>query len=102
MGYGIYDTPLGPAGYTVDDTCNQDGCEVQIDRGLAHLCGDQPGSPSEGGCGRWFCAQHMVMPPEEVGHLTGAGFCPGCMAEYEAENPGCWDRDEAAWQERHG
>lgn len=101
MGYASYETPFGPAGYGHADICNQDGCEERIDRGLAYLCGDQPGYASEGGCGRWFCGGHLFMPPEEVGPLRGGGFCGGCMTKYEEEEPGCWERDEAAWMARH-
>jgi hypothetical protein len=59
MGYAIYGTGLGLAGYDVIDTCRQEGCLVVIDRGLDHLCGDQPERPSESDCGRWFCEKHL-------------------------------------------
>jgi len=59
MGYAIYGTPLGDAGYGVEDICHQEGCSEEIDRGLECLCGDEPGRPSESGCGRWFCGEHL-------------------------------------------
>jgi hypothetical protein len=40
MGYARYDTPMGLAGYAVADTCHAPDCDVDIDRGLAHLCDD--------------------------------------------------------------
>lgn len=101
MGYGSYETPLGTGGYNVPDLCNLDGCTEEIDRGLAYLCGNYPGVPEGGGCGRWFCGSHLFTPPEEVGSLMGGGFCPSCQDRYEKDHPGCWDRDEAAWQARH-
>lgn len=101
MGYGSYSTPLGDGGYNVEDTCHEDGCGEAIDRGLSFLCGDQPGYDDGVGCGRWFCADHLSTPPEEVGPMFGSGLCPSCQARYERENPGCWERDEAAWQARH-
>jgi len=55
MGYAVYSTPLGDAGYGVEDVCHREGCSEAINRGLEYLCGDQPGRPSEHGCGRWFC-----------------------------------------------
>lgn len=63
MGYARYDTPLGPAGYAVTDTCHHDGCDMEIDRGLGHLCGDEPGCETEDSCGRWFCGGHLFYGP---------------------------------------
>ncbi len=59
MGYAVYSTPLGDAGYGVEDICHEEGCTEVIDRGVAYLCGDQPGRPSEHGCGRYFCGEHL-------------------------------------------
>ena len=59
MGYAVYGTPLGDAGYGVADVCHEQGCSEEIDRGLAYLCGDEPGRTSECGCGRWFCEEHL-------------------------------------------
>ncbi len=42
MGYAIYETPMGDAGYAVSDTCHEEGCTEEVDRGVAYLCGDQP------------------------------------------------------------
>ena len=74
MGYARYDTPLGDAGYAVEDTCHQDGCPEVIDRGLAYLCGDQPGRPSGRGCGRWFCGAHLY----GLGSVPIVQLCPAC------------------------
>ena len=100
MGYASYDTPLGEAGYAVEDVCHQDGCNEQIDRGLAFLCGDQPGEPCEIGCGRWFCADHLFMSPEEAGGICGGGLCEECLDAYTEENPGWEEREEARIQQR--
>jgi len=77
MGYARYDTPLGIAGYGVEDVCHEEGCSEEIDRGLAYLCGDEPGRESDHGCGRWFCSGHLYVPialdlPRAAGHLCGA------------------------------
>jgi hypothetical protein len=59
MGYSYYVLPDGrEAGYGVEATCDRDGCEEQIDRGLGFLCGQHPdGHRTDGdpGCGRYFC-----------------------------------------------
>ncbi|KEF04633.1 MULTISPECIES: hypothetical protein [Streptomyces] len=43
--------------------CEEPGCEKQIDRGLAYLCGETPGD-DEYGCGGYFCGEHLYMAPE--------------------------------------
>ena len=52
MGYARYDTPLGEAGYSVEDSCHHPNCAAQIDRSLSYLCGEQPGAAADGACGR--------------------------------------------------
>ncbi|MFE4356125.1 hypothetical protein [Kitasatospora sp. NPDC056800] len=64
------------AGYGVPTVCGQDECPTEIDRGLAYLCGDEPGG-GEHGCGDYFCGEHRYMAPEgESGDL-----CGGCLPE---------------------
>ena len=59
MGYAYYVLPDGrEAGYAVEATCDADGCEAQIDRGLAYLCGTTPGHSPDDGCGLYFCGEH--------------------------------------------
>jgi hypothetical protein len=83
MGYACYDTPRGMAGYAVADTCNRDGCDEEISRGLDALCGGQPGYAADGGCGRWFCGEHTYGTAN-----PGVQFCPGCKERWEREHPG--------------
>ena len=83
MGYAIYETPLGPAGYGVEDICHEEGCTEVIDRGVAYLCGDQPGYQSEYGCGRWFCGAHLYGGPEQ----SLGGHCRACRVAAEREGP---------------
>lgn len=83
MGYAYYGTPLGPAGYSVTDTCHHSRCPVEIDRGLAHLCGNEPGREDEVGCGRWFCGTHLMVPVPGCHH----GTCATCWQRWEAEHP---------------
>lgn len=81
MGYAHYGTPMGMAGYDVDDVCHEDGCSAEIDRGLGYLCGNMPGAPDEFGCGKWFCEEHLYMPPAEVGCHNG--LCNTCILKYD-------------------
>lgn len=79
MGYGWYETPMGPAGYSVEDVCFEDGCSGAIDRGLSYLCGMQPGRPDEHGCGHWFCDAHLYAAPEGIdGYL-----CNTCILKFD-------------------
>lgn len=60
-GYGkitVRDGVEMEVGYTVDATCESDGCEEQIDRGLAYRCG---GTDFDAGCGHYFCGSHMCI-----------------------------------------
>lgn len=70
------------AGYGVAATCELDGCDAEIDRGLAYLCGRTPGG-DEHGCGGYYCASHLYITGEdEVGDLCGP-----CIATYRREHP---------------
>lgn len=86
MGYARYEITRNgekiEAGYGVAAVCEQDGCEEQIDRGLAYLCGTEPGG-DEHGCGGYFCAGHHYMSGDErVGDLCGP-----CIAAYRRQHP---------------
>lgn len=85
MGYAFYDTPMGEAGYSVEDICHKEGCDEEIDRGLGFLCGNTPGQADEYGCGRWFCGDHLCCAPAEV-EIIG-GLCEADYARWEAEHP---------------
>jgi hypothetical protein len=93
MGYSRYDTPMGPAGYGVDDACHEPGCTAPIDRGLAHCCGDGPGRGDEDGCGRWFCERHLFYV--SVAQVRAAQVCRACRDAWYEENDNV---DEAEWQ----
>jgi hypothetical protein len=68
MGYAHYTVYRNgqeiEAGYAVEDVCNKDGCGEEIDRGLAHLCGQTPGG-DEFGCGGYFCESHLYYSPRD-------------------------------------
>lgn len=84
MGYASYTIQRNgeaiEAGYGIDATCEEPGCDADIDRGLAHLCGQQPGG-DEHGCGGYYCAKHLFMgPSDETGDLCGR-----CQERHGAE-----------------
>lgn len=80
MGYAHYVLPDGrEAGYDVEDVCNWDGCDEEIDRGLGYLCGKTPGG-DEFGCGKYFCNEHLYLSEQ------GGWRCEPCLdAEVEAD-----------------
>ena len=98
MGYAYYDTPLGPAGYSVEDICHEADCAEEIDRGLAYLCGNAPGYEyDQFGCGHWYCGEHLFMAPRSI-QILGSGLCSRCTATWEAENPELVAEEEAKFQ----
>lgn len=67
-------------GYGVPCFCEHPGCQVVIDRGLSHVCGDMH-DESEHGCGSYFCPEHMAVHEFEDGHIGDA--CEACRAGAE-------------------
>lgn len=60
MGYASYTLSDGrQAGYGIDATCDELGCDAEIHRGIDYLCGDQP--DGDHGCGRYFCYDHLFL-----------------------------------------
>ncbi|MFE7580784.1 hypothetical protein ACFU5Y_04350 [Streptomyces gardneri] len=81
MGYAHYTIQRNgeeiEAGYAIEATCEEVGCDAEIDRGLAHLCGQQPGG-DEHGCGGYYCGSHLYGgPSDQTGDLCGR-----CIATY--------------------
>ena|SRR6185437_851288 len=81
MGYASYTLPNGrAAGYGIEATCDHDGCEAEIDRGMGYLCGRNPDgwrSEMEPGCGKYFCGDHLYgnhdCPSPECGKYSADG-----------------------------
>lgn len=72
-------------GYTVAAVCDDDECAVAINRGLAFRCGSL-GTEVDStlpGCGGYFCARHLFMPPILKRIIPGGGLCGPC---FEREN----------------
>ncbi|MDP3554837.1 hypothetical protein [Methylocystis sp.] len=78
-----------PIGYAHDATCDQEGCEAKIHRGLAYVCGGMHGG-DEFGCGKYFCADHLIITEFKDKRVTQ--ICDAC---YEiAEREGCLAEDK--------
>lgn len=60
MGYGVYEYGGRWCGYGVPAICDHEGCGAEIDRGMAYLCGEEPGG-GENGCGLFFCSDHLFI-----------------------------------------
>jgi hypothetical protein len=50
-------------GYGVPATCDHPGCDKEIIRGLAYVCGGLPYG-GERGCGLYFCGKHLHLHPK--------------------------------------
>lgn len=61
MGWSIgYDSHwFRDIGYGVPAFCDHPDCHEEIDRGLAHVCGNAPYGGDKG-CGLYFCGTHQV------------------------------------------
>jgi hypothetical protein len=70
------------AGYGVEAVCEEDGCNERIDRGLAYLCGNEPGG-DEYGCGGYYCANHLFLGS---GAPVSEGLCERCAKRWEEES----------------
>lgn len=55
-----FDSKNRPIGYIHSATCDHEGCEKEIDRGLAYACG---GGHLGGAdfCEDYFCYEHLLM-----------------------------------------
>jgi hypothetical protein len=86
MGYAHYEITRNgetiQAGYAVATVCEEDSCNADIDRGLAHLCGNTPGG-DEYGCGGYYCASHLYLGS---GAPVSEGLCARCSDAYEAQH----------------
>ena len=62
MGWGDCGTDEDgrPIGYVFAATCDEEGCEAKIDRGLGYACGGMHGF-NEWDCDKYFCGDHLIM-----------------------------------------
>jgi len=63
-------------GYGVPAICDYPGCDKEIDRGLAHVCGSDPFG-GDYGCGLYFCSEHLIYRKPR-GSDRMIQLCPRC------------------------
>lgn len=71
-------------GYGVSAQCDEPGCDSEIDRGLAYLCGAMHDDGES--CNRYFCSQHLV------GGAYPSQLCFWCAREWDENSE---DEDES-------
>lgn len=77
MGWGTGTNAAGrEVGYMVQAECDEPDCTVEIDRGLAYVCGGMHDGGEEG-CGGYFCGEHLLLAPD-------AQMCDACHDAWEA------------------
>lgn len=91
-------------GYGVPAICDLPGCNKEIDRGLACVCGGEPYG-GDHGCGLYFCPDHFkYRTPRGEDHYVQ--LCPRCYAyrivPYPAK-PDCaewikWKLTDESWK----
>lgn len=57
MGWAVGYMNHRDIGYGVPAICDHPDCDVEIDRGLAYCCGDEPWG--DVGCHLYFCGEHL-------------------------------------------
>jgi len=73
-----------PIGYAHSATCDDPGCDVPIDRGLSHACGDMHGPEDKRGgigCEEYFCSKHLFVCIDNIAR------CARCAEEHEKMHP---------------
>ena len=81
-GYGIVNGR--EVGYSVEATCDRDGCGTKINRGLSYVCGSMHGG-AEFGCGGYFCESHLLYSGSRNSSGDYEALCEGCSARVEDE-----------------
>jgi hypothetical protein len=84
-------------GYGVLATCDQDGCNARIDRGLGCVCGGMHDG-DEHGCGRYFCGEHLLYTYWGEEEIPSPQLCAECADAFEAledrpSPPEWWEPD---------
>ena len=74
-------------GYGVPATCDRPDCGEAIDRGLSYVCGSEPLGGEHGGCGLYFCGEHLFRDGKRY-------LCERCLAEDPPFEP---TPDTAEW-----
>jgi hypothetical protein len=88
MGYGNCgtDSQGRPIGYNHQATCDEEGCEEKIDRGMAYACGGTHGSDCC--CEKYFCGKHLYsvdLSKTSLAEVNDGPICAECKEDLEEE-----------------
>ena len=104
MGYAVYERNGRDCGYGIPSLCDQPECSEKIDRGLAYLCGKDPGG-DEFGCGLYFCSSHLLLDYPD-GLEESSWRCDRCIAGEDPYDPKPdllewvhWKLTDESWQQ---
>lgn len=81
MGYGSAENAEGrKVGYLVPTTCEHEGCDKQIDCGMAYACGGDHDDCGGQACAGYFCDEHMYAVDHEAMGYTeiNGSLCEKC------------------------
>ena len=81
MGWGDcgLDSKGRPIGYLFEATCDYEGCDEKIDRGLSYACGGMHGEATRYDCEGYFCDKHMSCG-FEIPDVECPQLCLNCEA----------------------
>ena len=81
MGWGDcgLDSKGRPIGYLFEATCDYEGCDEKIDRGLSYACGGMHGEATGYDCEGYFCDKHMSCG-FEIPDVECPQLCLNCEA----------------------
>lgn len=88
MGWGNCGTDSNgrPIGYVHRATCDHEGCNAEIDRGLAYACGGMHGGGDGYSCEKYFCPKHLSgWAPNSDGDMRAV--CKDCEKQWREECP---------------
>jgi len=90
-------------GYGVPARCDHPGCDAEIDRGLAYVCGSQPYG-GDYGCGLYFCSKHRRTAGDKRDNAELCSRCYRSAAEPFDKAPDTaewmrWKLTDESWQQ---
>jgi hypothetical protein len=94
MGWGYGIVQGKEVGYSVNATCEHEGCNEEIDRGLSYACGGMAGE-DEYSCNGFFCEEHLInfVETDSGDSIMVCDNCAKILLDsgewYEDEEEGC-------------
>jgi hypothetical protein len=70
-----FDSSGRAVGYAIEATCDEEGCDAEIDLGLAYRCGGAAQLNGGPGCGGYYCSAHRAF------------YCVRCQSSMLDEDP---------------